>query len=57
MLTALSTAGELVAARLIDSLGLFGMPKVRFYARQLPGYLLVAAGVILVMLAAKEAAV
>lgn len=56
-MTALSTAGELVSARLIDSLGLFGMPKVRFHARQLPGYLLVAAGVILVMLAAKEAAV
>ena len=50
-MTALSTAGELLAARAIDAFGWFGMPRTRFSPRQLPGYMLVAAGVVLVMLA------
>lgn len=51
-MTALSTAGELLAARAIDAFGWFGMPRTRFSTRQLPGYALVVAGVVLVMLAA-----
>lgn len=47
---ALSTAGQLVSSALIDRYGLFGMPAVRISKKQLPGYLLVAAGVLLVVL-------
>ena len=47
---ALSTAGQLVSSALIDRYGLFGMPAVRVNKKQLPGYLLVAAGVLLVVL-------
>lgn len=47
---ALSTAGQLVSSALIDRYGLFGMPAVRINKKQLPGYLLVAAGVLLVVL-------
>ncbi len=47
---ALSTAGQLISSKLIDQFGLFGMPVVRLRARQLPGYLLVIAGVALVVL-------
>lgn len=46
---ALSTAGQLISSGLIDQFGLFGMPKVRFRARQLPAYVLVVAGVALVV--------
>ena len=47
---ALSTAGQLISSELIDQFGLFGMPVVRFTPKQLPGYLLVAGGVALVVL-------
>lgn len=47
---ALSTAGQLISSKLIDQLGMFGMPVVKLRARQLPGYLLVIAGVALVVL-------
>ena len=47
---ALSTAGQLVSSALIDRFGLFGMPVARITGRQLPGYLLVVAGVVLVVL-------
>ena len=50
VMLALSTAGQLVSSQLIDQFGLFGMPVQKFQARQLPGYLLVAAGVALVVL-------
>lgn len=46
---AVSTAGQLISSGLIDQFGLFGMPKVRFRVRQLPAYILVAAGVALVV--------
>ncbi len=48
---ALSTAGDLIGARIIDSLGLFGMKKTPFAWRQLPGYALIVLGVVLVVLA------
>ncbi|MBQ1264191.1 MAG: DMT family transporter [Oscillospiraceae bacterium] len=48
---ALSTAGDLVGARIIDSFGLFGMNKVKFTWHQLPGYVLIVLGVVLVVLA------
>lgn len=47
---ALSTAGQLVSSALVDRYGMFGMPVVRINRRQLPGYLLVLAGVLLVIL-------
>ena len=47
---ALSTAGQLISSKLIDQFGLFGMPVVKLRARQLPGYVLVIAGVALVVL-------
>lgn len=47
---ALSTAGQLISSGLIDQLGLFGMPVRKLRLRQLPGYVLVAAGVALVVL-------
>jgi len=46
---ALSTAGQLISSELIDEFGLFGMPAVKFSPRQIPGYLLVAGGVALVV--------
>lgn len=46
---AIATAGELISSSLIDQLGLFGMPKRRFHVKQLPAYLLVVAGVALVV--------
>jgi transporter family-2 protein len=46
---ALSTAGQLLSSELIDQFGLFGMPVVKFSPRQLPGYVLVAGGVALVV--------
>ena len=47
---AISIAGELIAARIVDALGLFGMPKTPFRAASLPGYVLVAVGTVLVVL-------
>ena len=47
---ALSTAGQLVSSALIDRFGLFGMPVTRIHKKQLPGYLLVLLGVVLVIL-------
>ena len=44
VMLAISTAG------LIDQFGLFGMPVQKFHAKQLPGYVLLAAGVALVVL-------
>jgi transporter family-2 protein len=46
---ALSTAGQLISSQLIDQFGLFGMPKTKFTPRQIPGCLLVAGGVALVV--------
>lgn len=48
--TAISTAGQLLSSKLIDQFGLFGMPVVKLRAKQIPGYLLVAAGALLVVL-------
>ena len=47
---AVSTAGQLISSELIDEFGLFGMPVQKFSKTQIPGYLLVAAGVALVVL-------
>lgn len=47
---ALSTAGQLASSALIDRFGLFGMPVTRIRKKQLPGYLLVLLGVVLVIL-------
>lgn len=47
---ALNTAGELLAAWIIDHFGLFGMPKAPFSKAEIPGYLLVALGVVLIMI-------
>ena len=48
--TAISTLGQLISSALIDALGLFGMSRVFPNRHQLPGYLLVAAGVALVII-------
>lgn len=42
--------GELISARLVDRFGLFGMKKIPFRVKNIPGYLLVVAGVIMVVL-------
>lgn len=47
---AISTAGQLLSSKLIDQFGLFGTPVVKIRAKQLPGYLLVALGVVLVVM-------
>lgn len=47
---AVSTAGQLISSELIDEFGLFGMPVQKSSKTQIPGYLLVAAGVALVVL-------
>ncbi len=46
---ALSTVGQLMSSALIDRFGLFGMPVLKTSRKQIPGYLLVAAGVVLVV--------
>lgn len=47
---AISVGGELITARIVDGLGLFGMPKTPFDAKRIPGYALVVAGMVLVVL-------
>ena len=49
-LMAISTLGQLLSSEIIDALGLFGMEKVLPDRRQIPGFLLVAAGVALVII-------
>ena len=49
-IVAISTAGQIISSQLIDQFGLFGMPVQKFRAKQLPGYVLLAAGVALVVL-------
>lgn len=46
---AISTAGQIISSQLIDQFGLFGMPVQKFNAKQIPGYVLLAAGVALVV--------
>ena len=50
VMLAISTAGQIISSQLIDPFGLFGMPVQKFRAKQLPGYVLLAAGVALVVL-------
>ena len=50
VMLAISTAGQIISSQLIDQFGLFGMPVQKFRARQLPGYVLLAVGVVLVTL-------
>lgn len=50
VMLAISTAGQIISSQLIDQFGLFGMPVQKFRAKQLPGYLLLAAGVALVVM-------
>ena len=50
VMLAISTAGQIISSQLIDQFGLFGMPVQKFRARQLPGYALLAVGVVLVTL-------
>ena len=50
VMVAISTAGQIISSQLIDQFGLFGMPVQKFRAKQLPGYVLLAAGVALVVL-------
>ena len=47
---ALSTVGQLISSELIDIFGLFGMQKSLPTKKQIPGFLLVAAGVLIVVL-------
>ncbi len=49
-LMAISTLGQLISSEFIDALGLFGMEKVLPDRRQIPGFLIVAAGVALVII-------
>lgn len=49
-LMAISTLGQLISSEFIDALGLFGMEKVLPDRRQIPGFLIVAAGVVLVII-------
>ena len=44
-----STAGQIISSQLIDQFGFFGMPVQKFNAKQIPGYVLLAAGVALVV--------
>lgn len=46
---ALSTVGQLISSELIDCFGLFGMPRCKPNLRQLPGWILILAGVALVV--------
>ena len=46
---AISTAGQIISSQLIDQFGLFGMPVQKFNAKQIPGYVLLASGVALVV--------
>lgn len=50
VMLAISTAGQIISSQLIDQFGFFGMPVQKFRAKQLPGYLLLAAGVALVVM-------
>ena len=50
VMLAISTAGQIISSQLIDQFGLFGMPVQKFRVKQLPGYLLLAAGVALVVM-------
>lgn len=50
VMLAISTAGQIISSQLIDQFGLFGMPVQKFRVRQLPGYVLLAAGVALVVM-------
>ena len=43
------TAGQIISSQLIDQFGFFGMPVQKFNAKQIPGYVLLAAGVALVV--------
>ena len=52
VMLAISTAGQIISSQLIDQFGLLGMPVQKFRAKQLPGYVLRAAGVALVVLGA-----
>ncbi len=47
---AISTLGQLISSEVVDAFGLFGMKKVLPTKRQLPGFLVVAAGVALVII-------
>ncbi len=49
-LMAISTVGQLLSSEVIDLFGFFGMPRVRPALNQLPGFLFIAAGVVLVIL-------
>ena len=49
-LMAISTLGQLLSSEFIDALGLFGMEKVLPDRRQIPGFLIVTAGVALVII-------
>ena len=46
---AISTAGQIISSQLIDQFGFFGMPVQKFNVKQIPGYVLLAAGVALVV--------
>ena len=50
VMLAISTAGQIISSQLIDQFGLFGMPVQKFRAHQIPGYLLMIAGVALVVM-------
>ena len=49
-LMAVSTVGQLISSEVIDYFGFFGMPRVRPGLRQLPGFLIIAAGIVLVII-------
>ena len=49
-LMAISTVGQLISSEVIDLFGMFGMPKVRPQLKQLPGFLIIIAGIVLVII-------
>ena len=49
VMLAISTAGQIISSQLIDQFGFFGMPVQKFNVKQIPGYVLLAAGVALVV--------
>ncbi len=48
--TCLSVAGQLFISAVIDHYGMFGVPKVPFSSRRIPGFLMVLSGIFLLNL-------
>lgn len=46
---ALSIAGQLISSAVIDHFGLFRLPVVRFRLKRIPSYLMIGAGLLLIL--------